>query len=225
MTLPCLLANPFERKTRMQFDANLAPARANPVPGQAGSSIAHEIDLYDELLAFVDMTPDEQRLYLADTTAVNEAPKPTELETAGPEPAEPETVGLETVDGLDPETAVTSVESPLVFADSTPLDEKLDVKLDEKLEVTDAVVEVSDVSDPLADLNLDGPFTDVLSGKDCLACGAASGADDLFCMSCGSFLNGIASNSPSNPICADCSQGITFDEIFCPWCGSVLAAG
>lgn len=214
MTLPCLLASPFERKTRMQFDANLAPARANPVAGQAGSSIAHEIDLYDELLAFVDMTPQEQRLYLADTTAVNEAPEPS-----CPEPAEPETV-----DGLDPETKVCPVESPLVFSDSTALNVKLDVKLDETLEVTDAVVELSDVSDPLADLNLDGPFTDVLSGRDCLACGAESGADDLFCMSCGSFLNGIASNSPSNPICADCSKGITIDEIFCPWCGSVLAA-
>jgi hypothetical protein len=210
MTLPRLLVNPLERKTRMQFDANLAPLRANPVPGQAGSSITHEIDLYDELQAFVDMTPDEQRLYLTDKTSVNEAPEPSWTE-----PAEPEAV-----DGLDPETAVSSLESPFVFADSTPLD----VKLDEKLEVTDAVVELSDVSDPLADLNLDGPFTDVLSGRECLACGAESGADDLFCMSCGSFLNGIASNSPSNPICADCSQGIRIDEIFCPWCGSVLAA-
>jgi hypothetical protein len=212
MTLPCLLVNPFERKTRMQFDANVAPARAIPVSGQAGSSIAHEIDLYDELLAFVDMTPEDQRLYLADTTAVSEAPEPAELEAAGPEPAEPETVGA-----LDPDTAVASVESPFVFADSTPLDEELDEKLD-------AVVELSDVGDPLADLNLDGPFTDVLPGKGCLACGAESAADDLFCMSCGSFLNGIASNSPSNPVCGDCSQGITIDEIFCPWCGSVLAA-
>ncbi len=214
MTLPRLLVNPLERKTRMQFDANLAPARANPVSGQAGSSITHEIDLYDELLAFVDLTPDEQRLYLTDKTSVNEAPEPS-----SPEPAEPETV-----EELDPETAVSPVESPFVFADSTPLDVKLDEKLDETLEVTDAVDELSDVSDPLADLNLDGPFTDVLPGKDCLACGAESGADDLFCMSCGSFLNGIASNSPSNPICADCGQGITIDEIFCPWCGSVLAA-
>ena len=210
----------------MQFDANLAPARANPVSGQAGSSLAHEIDLYDELLAFVGMTPDEQRVFLADTASVDEAP-----EASCPEPAE-----SETVDGLDLETAVSLVESPFVFADSTPPDEKvdenldekpdvkLDVKLDENLEVTEAVVELSDVSEPLADLNFDGAFTEVLSGKDCLACGAGSSADDLFCMECGSFLNGDASNSPSNPICADCSQGIMIDEIFCPWCGSVLAA-
>ena len=212
MTLPCLLANPLDRKTRMQFDANIAPVRANPVTGQA-DSIAREIDLYDELQAFVEMSPDEQQLYLADTTAVNEAPEPS-----GSEPAEPETV-----DGLDLETAGSSVESSFVFADSTPLNVKLDVKLDEKLEVTQAVVEFSD-TDPLADLNLDSAFTDVLSGRECLACGAESGADDLFCMSCGSFLNGIASTSPWNPICADCSQGIMIDEIFCPWCGSVLGA-
>jgi len=64
----------------MQFDANLAPVRANPVSGQAGSSIAGEIDLYDELLVFVEMSPEEQRLYLtdtkfADTKSVNAAPQ------------------------------------------------------------------------------------------------------------------------------------------------------
>lgn len=203
----------------MQFDANLAPVRANSVTEQPGSSIAREIDLYDELLAFAEMSPEQQRLYFADTLPgakdVNDAPEPS-----CPAPDRPETV-----DRVDPESAVFAVESPVVYADSTPLNVKLDVKLDEKLEVSQAVVEFSDVSDPLVDLNLDGAFTGVLSGRDCLACGEASGADDLFCMSCGSFLNGVASNSPSNPICADCGQGITIDEIFCPWCGSVLAAG
>ena len=205
----------------MQFDANLAPARANTVAGQTGSSLAHEIDLYDELLAFVDMTPEEQSLYLGDTTSASEASVPTELETAAPEPPEPETVDREAGDRVEPKDTVSSVESPLVSADSTPLD----VDLDEKLEVVRAVVELSDAGDPFADLNFDGPRTDLLPGRDCLACGAESSADDLFCMRCGSFLNGVASNSPSNPVCADCSRGITIDEIFCPWCGSVLAAG
>jgi len=113
---------------------------------------------------------------------------------------------------LDEETEVAQA---VVYADARPLDEEM--------EVTQAVVELSDAGDPLVDLNLDGALTYVTPGKDCLACGAESGTDDLFCMSCGSFLNGVASNSPSNPICADCSQAISVDEIFCPWCGSVLA--
>lgn len=200
----------------MQFDANIAPARANPVSGQAGSSIAGEIDLYDELLVFAEMSTEEQRLYLtdtnSDTTSVNEAPQAPQL--SGPEPAAPEAV-----DKVDPANTGSTADSLVVLADSTPLD----VKLDYEIEVTEAVVELVDASDPLVDLNLDGAVIGVPPGKDCLGCGAESGADDLFCMSCGSFLNGVASNSPSNPICADCSQSISVDEIFCPWCGSVLA--
>src|SRR5258707_1267970 len=191
----------------MQFDANLAPVRANPVPGQEGSNIAGEIDLYDELLAFVSMSPAEQRLFLADTKSVDEAPQAPQ---ASCPPVEPETI-----EGIDPESASSPVECLAVDADST--------LLDGEIEVTQTVVELPDASDPLVDLYLDGAFTDVLSGKGCLACGTESAADDLFCMSCGSFLNGTASTSPSNPTCADCRQGITIEEIFCPWCGSVLA--
>lgn len=200
----------------MQFDANLAPARAKPVPGQAGSSIAGEIDLYDELLAFAEMSPEEQRLYLtdtnsdteSDTTFVNEVPQAAQPSCSAP-------VESETVDSVALATAQSIADSLVVYGDSTPLDEEI--------EVTRAGLELSDTGDPLVDLDLDGALFSVTPGKDCLACGAESAADDLFCMSCGSFLNGVASHSPSNPSCADCNESITVDEIFCPWCGSVLA--
>ena len=214
MTLPCLLFNSIRKKIRMQFDANPAPARANPVPGQAGSSIEGELDLYDELLAFVEMSPEEQEIYLTETES-DTKPANEDLEaqqTSAPAPVEPEAVYR-----IDSESASSPVESSITEADSTPLHEEI--------EVMQKVVESSDASDPLIDLNLDGAITSVLSGKDCLACGVTSDADDLFCMSCGSFLNGVASAAPSNPTCGDCSQGITIDEIFCPWCGSVLAGG
>src|SRR6185369_970143 len=207
----------------MQFDANLAPARANPIPGQSGS-LAAEIDLYEELLAFAEMSPEEQRLYLAEAKSESEPPRataPSIPELVAPEPIESldpepmESCEPEPVEVKDAETVSTFAEVAIAYSDST--------RWDEEVEVVDRAVELSDGSDPLVDLNLDGGYTDVLPGRDCLACGAESGADDLFCMSCGSFLNGVASNSPSNPVCADCNQGITIDEIFCPWCGSVLA--
>ena len=182
----------------MQFDANLAPARAKAVPGQADSSITGEIDLYDELLAFVEMSPEEQRLYLTNTES---DPESVNEEPQAPQPSRPAPVEPETADRVD--------------ADSTPLDEDI--------EVTQPVAESFDTSDPLVDLNLDGALAALPPGRECLACGARSAADDLFCMNCGSFINGVASNSPANPFCADCNQGITIDEIFCPWCGSVLA--
>lgn len=223
----------------MQFDANLAPARANPLPEPSGS-LGAEIDLYEELLAFAEMSTEEQRLYFAEPKSESEQPQatrpsipesvapeaiesldPEPMESCGPEPIETvdpepmESCELDLIEGIDAEIVSPSAELAIAYSDSTPWDEEV--------EVNERAVELSDGSDPLVDLNLDGGFTDVLPGKDCLACGAESGADDLFCMSCGSFLNGIASNSPSNPVCADCSQSITIDEIFCPWCGSVLA--
>jgi hypothetical protein len=210
----------------MQFDANLAPARANTIPGQPGS-LGSEIELYEELLAFAEMSREEQRIYFAEGKSVSEPPQATK--PSSPEDVEPEAIESiesceaepvescepESIERIDPGIAPPDAESVVAYSDSTPLNEEV--------EVAEPVVELSDGWDPLADLNLDGGFTNVLSGKDCLACGAGSAADDLFCMSCGSFLNGVASNSPSNPVCADCSRSITIDEIFCPWCGSVLA--
>lgn len=206
----------------MQFDANLAPARVNPVPGQGGS-VASEIDLYDDLLAFVELSPDEQRRYLANLDSASEAPKASQ-----PIPA---STASEAVEKVDPE-----IEALVVDIDSVPSPENVESiqtvvdasdigePLNEGLEAAQPVVGFSGATDPLVDLNLDNGFTGELCGKDCLACGARSADDDLFCMRCGSFLNGVASNSPSdNPVCSDCSQPITIDEIFCPWCGSVLA--
>jgi hypothetical protein len=208
----------------MQFDANLAPARANPLPGPSGS-LGAEIDLYEELLAFAEMSPEEQRHYFAEAKSESELPpqatkssspvlvEPDEIESLDPEPVE--SCDPEALEGIDLEIVSPSAEVATAYSDSTPWDEEV--------EGIEPAVELSDASDPLVDLNLDGGFTNVLPGKDCLACGVESGADDLFCMSCGSFLNGVASTSPWNPVCTDCNQGITIDEIFCPWCGSVLA--
>src|SRR6185369_4757647 len=79
----------------MQFDANLAPARANPIPGQSGS-LAAEIDLYEELLAFAEMSPEEQRLYFAEAKSESEPPQATS-------PSIPESVAPEAIESLDPE--------------------------------------------------------------------------------------------------------------------------
>ena len=55
----------------------------------------------------------------------------------------------------------------------------------------------------------------------CLSCGAESGADDLFCVSCGVFIDEIGSTPPkSSPSCGECGQIVAADEIFCPWCGA-----
>lgn len=77
-------------------------------------------------------------------------------------------------------------------------------------------------SGPLSGFNLPPEivYTGAMSRGVCLACGAESGADDLFCLTCGVFIDEVASSLPSNPTCADCHERIDADEIFCPWCGS-----
>ena len=78
-------------------------------------------------------------------------------------------------------------------------------------------------SGPLGSLTRGFVFTGALSRGVCLACGAESDADDLFCITCGAFIEEIGS-LPVKPTCGECKQGIASDEIFCPWCGSVLPA-
>src|SRR6266478_6478887 len=117
----------------MQFDANLAPARANPLPGPS-SSLGAEIDLYEELLAFAEMSPEEQRLYFAESKSENEAPatkpsspmsvEPEEIESLDPEPME--SCEPETLEGIDLESVSPSTESVVASSDSTPLGEEVE---------------------------------------------------------------------------------------------------
>jgi hypothetical protein len=79
-------------------------------------------------------------------------------------------------------------------------------------------------SGPLGSLTRGFVFTGALSRGVCLACGAESDADDLFCITCGVFIEEIGSTLPVKPTCGECKQAIASDEIFCPWCGSVLPA-
>jgi hypothetical protein len=96
----------------------------------------------------------------------------------------------------------------------------------EPSEVRPLLVEGPRPSGPLSGFNLPPyiVYTGALSPGVCLACGAASGSDDLFCITCGVFIDEVGATLPVNPTCAECKQEIAADEIFCPWCGSVLPA-
>lgn len=81
-------------------------------------------------------------------------------------------------------------------------------------------------SGPLSGFNLPREiiYTGAMSRGVCLACGAESGADELFCLSCGDFVDEVPSALPSNPACGECKQPIDADEICCPWCGAAVPA-
>jgi hypothetical protein len=64
----------------------------------------------------------------------------------------------------------------------------------------------------------------------CQACGNQSDKQDLFCITCGEFLElqegevmVEKSVALDLPVCDDCGADISSDEIFCMSCGSVVA--
>lgn len=183
----------------MQFNGNEASLRlqSNAAPEQV--SCVGEINLYDDLSAFLKMSPVEQKHNLAEIGQASEQKADKHSEPAGPAIEEPVAAG-------------SGDESPFICSDSTELEENHEQGFAEAL----------GTSGLLAELKLGGSLPDLRDGGGvCLACGAHSWIDDLFCPSCGGFLDGLAP-SISNRTCAECNLGIASDEIFCPWCGSVL---
>src|SRR5262245_56817895 len=79
-------------------------------------------------------------------------------------------------------------------------------------------------SGPLASLpaNDQLTFSGSLTKGVCLACGAESGADVVFCVTCGGFIDEVESTIKAEPACTECGERIATDEIFCPACGAVL---
>lgn len=250
MTSPCLLVIPAKEKTRMKFNHNDAAVRADSINAQTGSS-SGEIDLYDDLTAFAELSPEEQTRLMdrrEKTSTETEKTSAEEVEEEHPSPElllEPAAIESVEAEKTPAETEKTSAEeaqkhpSPepvLALAPIEPVEAgatALPAESASDAADSNASVERGKVrpelfvrpSGPLGSLTRDFVFTGALSRGVCLACGAESDADDLFCITCGVFIEEIGSTLPVKPTCAECKQGIAPGEIFCPWCGSVLPAG
>ena len=189
----------------MKFN-DKAAVRAGSNGSGMSPKAADEIELYDELVAFLKLSPVQQQRYLNRpvTRSSNEA-----TQYAVPEPV------LTAISEVDVE--VVKPASEATFTDADP---KADGGTGQ---TSPRVADEFSAGATLAGMNPQYVFTNALSGQACPACGAQSEADDLFCMSCGAFVNGVGS-APFDPNCADCSREVQPDEIFCPWCGSTLSA-
>ena len=222
----------------MEFNKNESGSLGGAATADALSPIAGEIDLYAELLTFAELPPEEQRrLPARPQEPVLEALKPPadsidthNTDSQGEiEAIEPE-AGTDT--GADDSSEVTAINSKdsknSRASGSLAVDTTAQTRSKEATEnpdLSDPVRQLFDRSRTgplLAGLNVpDSLFAGDLSLGTCLACGAESGADDLFCVSCGVFIDDIGSTpAKSDPTCADCGQKVTTDEIFCPWCGA-----
>lgn len=196
----------------MLLNGNQTSLRSAGLAAQIGSGMPREIDLYEELGAFAEMTLDEQRQYLHPA----ETPPATNVAEA---------MVVEAPQPVSTESCELDVAETISELDSAAADLNL---AKEAIETGSEIGEAFEAGGPLIDLGpyteLDIEFAGALTGRNCPECEAELGIDDLFCAECGSFLNGIPSAPASDQICADCSQSVSIEEVFCPWCGSVLGA-
>lgn len=233
----------------MELNKNEAAMLAGSTTVGAPGPGAAEIDLYDELIAFAGLSPEEQQRMLArpkksrdeavaasysDSDNIQNASSSIEKEATELQAetiSEPDdSVAGGGISEVEPEASEASSLSGLrAVLSPTPAQSPSDS------EDTAANGETSGVGPQLFDRSRTGPllaglsvfgdfvFAGDLSRGVCLACGAESAPEDLFCVSCGVFIDEIDSTPKSRPSCGECGQSITTDEIFCPWCGAAPA--
>jgi hypothetical protein len=178
------------------------------------SDVLGELDLYTDLRDFLDLSPEERRGH----THRSDPPQPPEVAEATPAEATPATkpeteFEFTTERAFEAPTSFANEEKPFCEASAA-------LGIGQEWETVDTLA----LDDRAVFSGSEAEVPKVLSRGVCLACGAQSEADDLFCVTCGGFLDEAASALPFNPNCADCGLGVIADEIFCPWCGSALSA-
>lgn len=190
----------------MEFTKNEAATLASSA---AVGLQAEEIDLYEELISFAGMSPEEKRRLIASKQSEKRAVEPPQADPVST------TTANEPVEAEAPERAaeaVSAIEEPSEGGETSDPGNQL--------------FDSSRTGALLAELDAvaDFVFTGDLTRGACLACGSESGANDLFCVSCGVFIDNIGTPPAVNPSCGECGQGISADEIFCPWCGAAPTA-
>jgi len=226
----------------MEFNKNESGSLGGAATADALSPIAGEIDLYAELITFAELPPEEKlRLPARPKEAVLEAveapPDSVDMHNSDTQ-GENEAIQLQGETDTGPDDSSTAAEVAAIdskVSGSLRASGSLAVPVETTAQTTSGATENPDLSGPvrqlfdrsrtgplLAGLNVpDSLFAGDLSLGTCLACGAESGADDLFCVSCGVFIDEIGSTpAKSDPTCGECGQKVTTEEIFCPWCGA-----
>ncbi|MEN3334285.1 MAG: Double zinc ribbon [Blastocatellia bacterium] len=187
-------------------------AEANAEPPRSGFTGA--LELYDELINFLGLSPETQSAAKSrETTDVVSHPEPV-----APPPSAP-TLAAETASQANPhapanQPAVVSEETYTAksSANSGALSQSEDV-----IRITGALA---------------GFVASKTAGSAmirCGDCGNPSDSGEMFCIHCGGLLDEPAAASVELEIlsvaglCDDCGAMIESDEIFCPSCGSVMA--
>lgn len=194
-----------------------------------------EVELYDELVAFSEMSP-EQQIIEAEQAAKNEVIKqPDELSSPAIRAfADADFVTDQTPGAIKP--GEVKLSSPTVIAE----DETIDYFDELVFETTKS--ETNDEPPALAEesatesqpnfkpLSNTSPLEDIWSGARvktgplamCQSCGNRADVEDLFCIACGEFLERADLGPDIATNCLACDALIGNDDMFCASCGSMV---
>ena len=197
----------------MDLNPNHARAQVESGPLYPVAAAADEINLYDELVTFSEMSPEERGFKSSDIGQL----QPVD-ETARPDrgsiPTQPLTQDRSRIEPQQTQPLIHD-HVEMDAGHDTPDHVESGPEIQQKTEFGD--------SGPFGALDTQFQYNGSLSGGTCLGCGAESGAEDLFCITCGAFVDVADSPPASKPVCAECGLGSSVDEIFCPECGSLVA--
>jgi len=197
----------------MDLNPNHVHARVESGPLYPVAAAADEINLYDELLTFSEMSPEERGLRASDIDQPQPVDETNRLER-GSISTQPLTLDRARIEPQQTQPLIHDhVEMDASHA--APAHAESEPEMQPKTEFGD--------SGPFGALASEFQYDGSLSGGTCLGCGAESGADDLFCITCGAFVDETDSPSVSKPVCAECGLDSCANEIFCPECGSLVA--
>ena len=196
------MKSPTGELLRLHDEASAKPER---------SGFTGALELYDELINFLGLSPEGQPLT---------APTQARETLASAEPVAPLLATL---------TATTLPDRP------APLPQPANLASEETSPAkwatnSDALSQSEDV------IRVTGTLVDFIAAKTlgsativCTDCGNASDSGEMFCIHCGGLLEEPAAEvgpamRPGSGPCDDCGALVESDEIFCPSCGSVIAS-
>ena len=168
---------------------------------QMSSVESGEMELYEELVTFIESSPEDRRQNPNSPPRKPGEDRAGESDRGSVEPAPP----VEAI--VTGPSAIRGAKAPGQSGELNP-----------------ELPDLTRPSGPLAGLILSAEFafSGALTRGVCLVCGAASGANDVFCVACGAFIDEAESTVQAKPTCVECGARIVADEIFCPGCGASL---
>lgn len=197
----------------MDLNPNHARIRVESGALYPVAAVADEINLYDELLTFSEMSSEERGLKARDI----HQPQPvdqTDRLKSGSISTQPLTQDRSRIEPQQTQPLLHD-HAEMDAGHNAPAHTESEPEIQPKAEFGD--------SGPFGALDSQFQYNGSLTGGTCLGCGAESGAEDLFCITCGAFVDVADSPRVSKLVCAECGLDSSADEIFCPECGSVIA--